>query len=66
MKGFTPMNLIKQYWPWILAILFAGVCGWLLGAKTIENQCNEYIYTNYVVPKISGAGEAFTNFTQFT
>ncbi len=53
MKGLTPMVLIKQYWPFILAALFAGVCGWFIGAGMIQKQCNEYIYDTYLVPKLS-------------
>lgn len=46
MKSLTIGDFLKGSWYWLLAIAFAGVCGWMLGGRWCEIQCNNFIYQN--------------------
>ena len=46
MKGVTMGSYFKENWIWILTIIFAGVCGWVLSAAYYQTYINNYIVDN--------------------
>jgi len=51
----TPQDLIlgvlKEYWIWYILIVLAFAVGWFFAAKYYQQTCNEFIFTNYIIPK---------------
>lgn len=52
LKTITPSNFIKESWPWIIVVIFAFLCGWIVAAKYYQIICNNFIIENYINPEI--------------
>jgi len=46
LKKLKLSDIIKEYWLWLICIIFAGVMGWVLAASYYQVQCNNYIIDN--------------------
>ena len=61
MKSITIGGFLKESWYWLLAVALAYTCGWLLGGRWAEIQCNNFIIETYVQPVIDNATNYFGN-----
>jgi len=48
MKGVTFKSYFEENWIWILTILFAFVCGWIMAANYYSIQANNFIVENCI------------------
>lgn len=59
-------GVLKDNWHWLLAIMFAGVIGWILGGHWCQVQCNNFILDNFGPKSISDTMPWLSNFGNAT
>jgi hypothetical protein len=63
MTSLSVKRWLEISWPMILLVILAFFSGWLLASRYYEGLCNQYLYDNFLVPKLNENVTKIYNFT---